>query len=96
MYYYDHKASGMRIQKLRKRAGLTQRQLAEAVNINISTLGKIERGLQGVSLDLLIEIASLFSSSLDYIVLGREFHEDFIKANLQSVIKTLKTLEKSI
>ena len=96
MYYYDRKASGMRIQRLRRRAGLTQKELAEKVHVNVSTLGKIETGFQGVSLDLLIEIASILSSSLDYIVLGRELQKDLIKSNLQSVIKTLKTLEKSL
>ena len=96
MYYYDHKSSGMRIQRLRKHAGLTQKELAEEVNINVSTLGKIERGLQGASLDLLIELSALFSTSLDYIVLGRELHEDLVKEKLRSTIKTLKALEKSL
>lgn len=96
MYYYDHKTSGMRIRRLRKQAGLTQKQLAENLRINMSTLGKIERGLQGASLDLLIEMSSLFSVSLDYIVLGRRLREDLIKETIQSVIKTLKTLGKSL
>ena len=96
MYYYDHKESGMRIQRLRRRAGLTQKELAEEVNINVSTLGKIERGLQGASLDLLIELSALFSTSLDYIVLGRELPEDLIKEKIRNTIKTLKTLEKTL
>ena len=96
MYYYNRKESGTRIQRLRRRAGLTQKELAEKLHINTSTLGKIEIGAQGVSLDLMIEIASLLSASLDYIVLGRELQKDLIRANLQSVIKTLKTLDKSL
>ena len=35
---YDMKESGKRIQSLRKLAGLTQEQLAEAVNISTSSL----------------------------------------------------------
>ena len=96
MYCYDYKASGIRVQRLRRRAGLTQKELAEKLNVHISTIGKIERGMQGMSLDLIIAIASQLSASLDYIVLGRELQKDKIKANLQSAIKTLKTLEKSL
>ena len=53
--YYDQKESGKRIAALRKEKGLTQEQLAEKLNISTSTLGKIERGIQGFSIDLLIE-----------------------------------------
>lgn len=61
--YYDQKESGKRIAALRKEKGLTQEQLAEKLNISTSTLGKIERGIQGFSIDLLIEIGMLFIRS---------------------------------
>lgn len=48
--YYDQKESGKRIAALRKEKGLTQEQLAEKLNISTSTLGKIERGIQGFSM----------------------------------------------
>ena len=47
--YYNPKDSGMRIANLRKKKGLTQEQLAEKLNISTSNLGKLERGLQGIS-----------------------------------------------
>ena len=65
--YYDQKESGKRIAALRKEKGLTQEQLAEKLNISTSTLGKIERGIQGFSIDLLIEIGIFFGISTDYI-----------------------------
>lgn len=49
--FYDQKDSGMRIAELRKQKGLTQEQLAEQLNISTSNLGKLERGLQGLSID---------------------------------------------
>lgn len=54
--YFDPKECGRRIAKLRKERGLTQEQLAEKLNISTSNLGKLERGLQGLSIDLLVEI----------------------------------------
>lgn len=59
--YYNQKESGKRIAKLRKERGLTQDQLAEKLNISTSNLGKLERGLQGISIDLLIEIGFFFN-----------------------------------
>ena len=70
--YYNPKDSGMRIANLRKKKGLTQEQLAEKLNISTSNLGKLERGLQGMSIDLLIEIGIFFGVSTDYILLGCE------------------------
>lgn len=67
--YYDQKESGKRIAALRKEKGLTQEQLAEKLNISTSTLGKIERGIQGFSIDLLIEIGIFFGISTDYILM---------------------------
>lgn len=58
--YYNPKDSGMRIANLRRKKGLTQEQLAEKLNISTSNLGKLERGLQGMSIDLLIEIGIFF------------------------------------
>lgn len=94
--YYDLKESGARIQALRKEKGLTQEQLAAKLNINTDSLGKIERGIKGLSIDLLIEIAVFFSVSLDYIVLGREMQIDLTKQTLGSIINQLTDLEKRL
>lgn len=93
---YDLKKSGKRIQTLRKEHGMTQAQLAERVGISADNLGRIERGLQGVSIDLLIELASFFAVSMDYIALGREMRTDIVKSMIHSAINTLMELEQSL
>ena len=90
--YYNPKDSGMRIANLRKKKGLTQEQLAEKLNISTSNLGKLERGLQGMSIDLLIEIGIFFGVSTDYILLGCEIQPNAAKAELDSVIAQLLQL----
>ena len=60
------------------------------------SLGKIERGIKGFSIDLLIEIAVFFDTSLDYIVLGREMQIDVTKQALGSIINQLVNLEKKL
>lgn len=93
---YDLKKSGKRIQALRKESGMTQAQLAERVGISADNLGRIERGLQGVSIDLLIELASFFAVSMDYIALGHEMRTDVVKSMIHSAVNTLMELEQSL
>ena len=51
---YNMKEVGTRIKQLRKEKGLTQEQLAENLDITAGTIGKIEIGRTGISIDLLI------------------------------------------
>ena len=70
--YYDLVESGKRIKALRKKNGLTQEKLAEQLGIAVKTVARIEIGNRGISIDLAIELAVRFNTTLDYIFLGRE------------------------
>lgn len=94
--YYDQKESGKRIAKLRKERGLTQDQLAEKLNISTSNLGKLERGLQGLSIDLLVEIRCFFEVSTDYILLGEEIQRQEVIADIDSVIAKMVALKRKV
>lgn len=94
--YYDQKESGKRIAKLRKERGLTQEQLAEKLNISTSNLGKLERGLQGLSIDLLVEIRWFFGVSTDYILLGEEVQRQEVIADIDSVIAKMVALKRKV
>ena len=94
--YYDLKESGLRIKKLRKKNELTQEQLANKLNISTSNLGKLDRGLQGLSIDLLIEISIFFDVSLDYILLGRELQTDKLKRQIHTMLEQLIELEQKL
>ena len=93
---YNQKESGKRIQKLRRERGMTQAQLAERIGISADNLGRIERGLQGVSIDLLIELARFFAVSMDYIALGHEMQMDTVKTMIHSAIELLMELEQNL
>lgn len=94
--YYNQKESGKGIAKLRKERGLTQDQLAEKLNISTSNLGKLERGLQGVSIDLLIEIGFFFNVSTDYILFGEEIQRQEVIADIDSVIAKMVALKRKV
>jgi len=68
-----HEILGKRIQSLRKRAGLTQLELAEKANLSLKHLGEIERGrgnptlesLHNLSVALDISLMKLFDIEVD-------------------------------
>ena len=59
------------IRNLRKQLGLTQEELAERLGVALNTISRIEIGQRGVSIDLALELAVHFNSTLDYIIAGR-------------------------
>lgn len=87
---------GIRIQKLRKQAGMTQEQFAESLHIATSTLGKLERGRQGTSIDLLVDLSLYLGASLDYIVFGYELQHDKLRIALRKMADELLDLERKI
>ncbi len=69
---YDMKRSGTYIQSLRIRNGYTQNELAKEMNINQSSLSRIEAGNKGCSVDMFIQLSEFFNVSLDALILGVE------------------------
>ena len=68
--YFDSYATGKRIQHLRKANGMTQEEMAIKLNISDRHLGKIERGEGTASIDLLVEVAVLLKTTLDFLIIG--------------------------
>ena len=58
---------------LRKKAGMSQLQLANKLNVGPSAIGMYEQGRRTPSVDLLIDMANLFDVSLDYLITGKEY-----------------------
>ena len=70
MMIYDMEASGKRLKELRKQAGKTQEQEAEAVGLELGTISRIERGAKGMSIDSLLMFSEIYGVSTDYILKG--------------------------
>lgn len=64
----DMKGIGRRIQRLRKEKGLTQEQVAEALDMSVNYLSNIETGRDICSTALLLGIANMLNASIDYIL----------------------------
>ena len=63
---------GKRIAQLRHEHHLTQQQLAEKLDISVKHMSEIERGLIGLSLDKLVLLCDILSTSLDFLVRGKD------------------------
>lgn len=96
LMYYDTCRSGRRIQELRKAHEMTQAQLAEALNISLDHLRKIEGGQRGCSVDLLIALTAAFDVSLDFLVLGRGGFVTDARDKLQALIDELTALKEGL
>lgn len=66
----DCKKVGKLILDLRKEKNLTQKQLADAMNISDKTISKWERGLGCPDVSLLHELSDIFSVNIEKILLG--------------------------
>jgi transcriptional regulator with XRE-family HTH domain len=72
---YNPISVGERIRDLRKKANLTQEELAEQLNISSVSMCRIETGNKGASIDLLVEISKYFKTSMDYLLFGRKISD---------------------
>ena len=61
---------GAQIAYLRKKAGLSQQQLAERLHLTSSAVGMYEQGRRQPSLDILVALSLEFGVTLDYLIIG--------------------------
>ena len=61
---------GSRVKKYRRRARLTQENLAELTNLTVQHIGNIETGRKSPSIDSLIGIADALGITADLLLLG--------------------------
>ncbi|MBO4920661.1 MAG: helix-turn-helix domain-containing protein [Lachnospiraceae bacterium] len=101
---------GQQIKKLRIDLGMTQNQVAEALNVTPGYICNVENGRTAMSLRILIYFAKLTGVTLDSLVgcidkkyqdtaLDNEIYERIHKldeAKKTKVLKTLKLWEKSL
>lgn len=71
MSYFDATEFATRLSALRKARGMTQEEMAEALNISLEHLSKMERGKRNPSIDLLVAMACYFQVSTDYLLIGK-------------------------
>jgi len=64
----NYEELGLKIKKIRQENGLTQDKLAEMVSCNTSHISNIENNHTKVSLNVLLAIANVLNTSIDYLL----------------------------
>ena len=62
---------GTRMQKARVRAGLTQEELACRINRSHFYVNKLERGITGASVEIILALCDSLGVSSDYLLRGK-------------------------
>lgn len=81
---------GANIQWLREERHLTQEGLSEKIGVTPNHLSAIERGVSGISLELLEKLCQVLSVTADHILFGRKAAE----ANGEEVVKLLQSIDQ--
>lgn len=58
----------MRIKDLREDADITQKQLADYLNIKQNTYSQYENGQRQIPIDALVKLAQYYNTSTDYVL----------------------------
>ena len=92
--YYDLIESGKRIKELRTNKGLSQSILAEKIGVHVKTISKAERGIIGLSVDNLLNLAEYFCTSIDYLVIGNR--QDAESEELISLLRNMNNEQQKV
>lgn len=96
MYYFDATEFATRLSNLRKAQGMTQESMAEALNISLEHLSKMERGKRKPSIDLVVAMACYFHVSTDYLLMGKNHDMVDSRTKLLDVVTQLTEIAKSL
>ncbi len=98
-----------RIRELRKSKGMNQDTLASFVGVSQQTISKIERDMNSMSIDILVQIAKHFNVTTDYLLgisdekrnlhlenrMSRRLEENYkVVVRMVEVLKSLQEVKK--
>ena len=85
---------GLQIAELRKSKGLTQNDLGERLGVSFQAVSKWERGETLPDTAILLDLANVLETTVDYILSGGERKVDFKgKINVADMIKGVESLK---
>lgn len=81
---------GARIAALRRRAGMSQAELAKRLKVSASAIGMYEQGRRQPAADTLVALGGVFGVSVDYLLTGRstESENQMVDALVNQAVET--------
>lgn len=89
MKIYKLEDSGHRIKTYRKKMKMTQEELADKIGISREFLGRIERGQNGISIDLAIMLSDVFQVSVEDVLAIDNSKSKLVSELSEAIIKVL-------
>ncbi|KLU14009.1 MULTISPECIES: helix-turn-helix domain-containing protein [Xenorhabdus] len=88
----QRRAFGQRLKALRNQQRRTQKEVAGLIGLQLSQYNKYESGMHIPPADKLIQLAELFTTSIDYLLLGSS--DEQLPLSNTRLIERLKALEE--
>lgn len=93
----DFSSIGARLKDVRISKGYTQEDVADAVEVNVSHISNIERGISKVSLTLLVRICDYLGTTVDYILQNEYSHpNNAISSEISRVSSSLSKEKQNL
>ena len=95
MITYNILKTAERLKNLRKKAGYTQEEVADLLNVDRRTITNIELGNKGCSVDMLMRFSELYGVTTDYLLKGEnEDRKEMLKLldAMQAQIELMRSL----
>ncbi len=96
--FVNYKLLGQHIQEVRRSRSISQEALAEALDVSVGHIGKVERGERYVNLERLAEISLFLKVPIEELIAGCiEAEKDFqpvVNPQLPEILTILHTLLK--
>lgn len=93
----DYKVIGNRIQTRRREKGVTQEQMAEALDFSVGFVSQVERGISKVSLDSLAAIAEYLNCPPSALLDNSENnHHAYCQTELNSMYEILSPRDQRL
>lgn len=88
--YYDKKAIGRRIRKLRLEHDISQEEFAESIDVSTNFVSELENGRKGMSVETLCNLTEQYQVTADYLLFG--LPNGFLSpASLEEALSALPT-----
>ena len=86
----NYKDIGKKIAYFRKKAKITQQKLAEEMDLSVSYIGQIERGITKISLERLYQIANILDVDVVFLLAPNDVdNSNLANAQISEIIKNL-------
>ena len=86
----------MRLRELRDSRGMSQQEVADAIDLPVSTYRKYEYGNRQVPLEVLFQLADFYEVSLDYLMGRAVSQEELDKTQLTALYNLLNDEGKAL